>query len=249
MTSEELIARKAPGGAVVVFRLFLACYFIFVGVCGVLEWQKNKAVVTEKYDALAAPGTQIGWFRSYLNATVDKIKDKAVFGWLLLAAPLLLGLSLLLGLWTRLSTLLGVLYVLNLYLIKFVPALDALKKGAAYDFQPLVHVLELAALALLFFAGAGRTFGIDSAFWRKRIRTKLEPPAPEPTKTVTKASPSEQFIPLAKTGPARIEDTEGDFPAIGTLKKPAPPSPGITPPPGGGTTTPDKPAAPKGPGQ
>ncbi|HUW57130.1 MAG TPA: hypothetical protein VMZ92_10875 [Planctomycetota bacterium] len=253
MTSEEIIAAKAPRCYVVLFRLFLACYFIFVGVCGVKAWQADKAVFAKQYETLAAPGTQVTWFRSYLNATVNKIKDKPMFGWLLVAAPLLLGLSLLLGLWTRLGSLLGVVFILHLYLIKS-PSWDAwdkaLTNGTPYEL-PLVHLVELAALALLFFAGAGRTFGLDSVFWRKRLRRKLEPMGPEQGKAAAKSGPRQQFIPLAKTGPAKIEETVGEFPSVEPPKKPvapAPRTPASGPPAGGGTGKPGQPPASTPPG-
>ena len=220
MTSEEYIGKEAPRWYIVLLRLFMACYFIFVGVWGLKARLENPVEFSERFERRAAK-TQVG--RSYLNTVVEPIKSKAVFTWLLVGAPLLLGLSLLLGVLTRLSTFLGVLFALHYYLIKFHPALDALlKRQVVYEFQPLLHLMEIAALAVLFFAAAGRTFGLDGIFWRSRIRARFEPPVPEEVRVAAARTPAGRLdpIPLAQKGPARIEETIGHFPPREAPKKP-----------------------------
>ncbi len=224
MTSEEYIGKNAPRWYIVLFRLYMACWFIFLGVSGVMEWQAKKSVFADRFDKFAASDTQVGWFRSYLNTAIEPIKNNIVFAILLLAAPLLLGLSLLLGLLTRLSTFLGMLLVLNYLLIKFHHALDL---GGAYEFQLMLHVMEIAGLAVLFFAAAGRTFGLDGIFWRNRVRAKFEPPVPEEMKAAAAQTPAARAtpIPLAEQKPDRIEHSIGHFTAPEAPKKP-PAAPG-----------------------
>jgi uncharacterized membrane protein YphA (DoxX/SURF4 family) len=206
MTGEDWISRKAPRWYVVLFRLFMGYYFLYVGLHRVLDlWVDNDAL-TRRFAALAEPGTQIFWFRPYLDAVMEPIKGTMLFTMLLTAAPLLLGLSLLIGLFTRVSTLLGVLMLLNIYLIKF-HGMD--------ESQLLFYQTQTVSLVVLFFAGAGRTFGIDGVFWRNRMRLKYGSETPRGVKAAgtmpSRASREPGPIPLSGAGPRRIEDTLGHF--------------------------------------
>lgn len=227
MTSEEYIGRKAPRWYVVLLRLFMALYFIYIGVCGLNAWRADGAVFAKGFAEVSAEGTQIQWFRPFLDTVIEPIKDNVVFGILLWAAPLLLGLSLLFGLLTRLSTFLGILFVLGLCLIKWHHGKVCTLQGIshlqdAYTLQLLLHFTTIAGLSVIFFSAAGRTFGIDGIFWRNRIRLRFEPEVPKelkaaaPRKPVTPVTPvtaGPAPIPLAEPRPAKVEESVGEFPS------------------------------------
>ena len=120
-----------------------------------------------------------------------------------------------LGLLTRLSTFLGVVLVLNYLLIKF-------HHGGAYTYELMLHQMEIASLAVLFLAAAGRTCGLDGIFWRNRVRAKFEPPVPREMKAAAAKTPAArpELIPLAKEKPDSIEHSVGHFASPEAPKKP-----------------------------
>ena len=148
---------------------------------------------------------------------IDKIQGGQLFPLLLTAAPLLLGLSLALGLWSRLSTFLGILYLLHLYFINF----------SSVGFEVLMfYQLQIAVLAVLFLAASGRTLGIDGLFWRNRLSRRFEPTPPRGTEGKVQRVPTDipaprpdiPTIPLHEEGPAGDTSSEEE-------KKPEPDRP------------------------
>jgi uncharacterized membrane protein YphA (DoxX/SURF4 family) len=219
----------------VLLRLFMGYYFLYVGISRFLAWRGNGKVLTERFTELTKAGTQIEWFRVYLDRVIAPISqgEGTVLTILLLAAPLLLGLSLVLGLLTRLSTFLGFLLVLQSCLVKFF--------GANVD-QMLFLQMRMAVLATLFFAGAGRTFGLDAVFWKGRIRRKYEPAEAQGARVTVGQVPRVQPtvkrepIPLAGNKTPKAEDTEGFFTPPSKPQTPGPrPQPKPEQKPGGGT--------------
>ncbi len=179
MTSEEYIARKAPGWPVTLFRVFMGCYFLCVGWLQFSQWRIEPEAITDTYLKMTARGTQLVWFRQYLDHTIAHIQDHSLFTWVLLSALGLLGLSLVLGFLTRTSCAFGILLLLHIYLVRFSQA----------DLRTMLLMqLQMASLALLMFSGAGRTFGLDGVFWRKRMRKRLDLEIP-PGKPSPKPSP------------------------------------------------------------
>jgi uncharacterized membrane protein YphA (DoxX/SURF4 family) len=227
MTSEEYIGKRAPRWYIVLLRLYMACYFLYVGVCRFLSYRQDADALKTKLTELLKV-EQFAWFKTYLGCVVDPIKGTAWLTWLLIAAPVLLGLSLFLGFLTRLSAGLGVLYVLNAYLIKF-------HGGDMY--QLMFLQLELVVLVVLFFAASGRTLGIDSALWRKRIRRKFASEPPREPRPVPRPQPrpAPTQVPLSPAPKPRVEESVGHFstqtPVVKTpLQKPGETKP--TPGPG-----------------
>jgi thiosulfate dehydrogenase [quinone] large subunit len=123
---------------------------------------------------VAGPGFAHGAFQAYLQ---DYIGNSAVsfyrpflaglvlphavfFGYLVGVVELLIGLSLLIGLWVRPACVLGILFLLNLVLATWwgpghrVPVWRYF--GAELDHLPL-----LLLLVILFAADAGRVWGLD----------------------------------------------------------------------------------------
>jgi uncharacterized membrane protein YphA (DoxX/SURF4 family) len=123
---------------------------------------------------LAGPGFAHGAFQNYLH---DYINTTAVsfyrpvlsgivlphavfFGYLVGAVELLIGVSLLLGLWVRPACVVGILFLLNLTLASWWDAGHGVPLwryfGARLDTLPL-----LLLLIIFFAADAGRTWGLD----------------------------------------------------------------------------------------
>jgi len=221
MAAEDWISRLTPRWYIALLRIFMGYYFLFVGVRRVLDLMGNREALTKRYDDLAAV-YQFPWFRHYLDAVIAPIHGTTLFTALLTVAPLLLGLSLVLGLFTRTSTLLGILMVLNIYLIRFHDIGEP---------QMLFYQLQIVSLLVLFFAGAGRTFGVDALFWRSHMQTKYGREMSKRFDPVqrgeSRASRTPESIPLSGGEPRRVEDTLGRFSSqVGRPAKPAPPGGG-----------------------
>jgi uncharacterized membrane protein YphA (DoxX/SURF4 family) len=172
-------------------------YFLFVGVRRVLDLMADREALVKRYAELAGVH-QFPWFKHYLDLVIAPVQGTTLFSPLLTVAPLLLGVSLVLGLFTRTSTLLGVLMLLNIYLVKF----HDLTEGGMLFYQ-----MQMVLLLVLFFAGAGRVFGVDALFWRNRMLAKygLETPRrPDPVaRGESQASKTPEFIPLSGEGTKR----------------------------------------------
>lgn len=235
MTSEEYIGKKGPRWYVVLLRLYMGGCFLYVGVNRFLAWRAGmqaepKEHVVQKGVQRLLSMTQIDWFRTYLDRVIEPIKDSMVLTVLMLAAPLLLGLSLVLGFLTRLGAFLGVLLVLNAYLIRFFDGTPT---------QLMFLQLQIAVLVTLFLAAAGRTFGIDATFWRHRIRQKYEPRPPKEVKAAAKpvsaTTVKREPVPLSSEKSGKVEHTEGFFPPPSRpAGRPATPTPKPEPKPEGG---------------
>ena len=90
MTSEEYIREKAPKWYVVLLRLFMGYYFLYVGVSRFLHWREDAEFLKNKLETLAG-AAQFAWFQTYLDRVILPLKEKSasLFTWLLIAAPLL----------------------------------------------------------------------------------------------------------------------------------------------------------------
>ena len=168
MTKEEYIDAKAPRWYVVLLRLYMGYHFLHLAVIRITSGDWRGSEMAAHYDKLKDAFAQIPWFSVYLEHVVDKIQGNDIFPLLLTAAPLLLGASLVFGLWCRLSTLLGVLYMLHLYFLNFNANLGTV----------MFYQLQIAVLAVLFLSCCGRTLGIDGLFWRNRVALRFEPVPP-----------------------------------------------------------------------
>jgi uncharacterized membrane protein YphA (DoxX/SURF4 family) len=140
---------------------------------------------------------QFDWFGTYVNRILVPVSGNLVFPLLLTAAPILLGVSLVIGLWTRLSAAFGILYVLHYYLVYFHGP-DARVAGLCE--------MQIAVLVVLLLAASGRTLGLDGYFWRNRVSLKFQPP----TQRIDRREPK---VPRAR-------DLES-IPLSGDEKKPA----------------------------
>ncbi len=100
----------------------------------------------------------VGFYRAFLSAVV--LPHHVFFGYLVGAVELFIGLALLLGLWVRLASVLGVLHMVNLTLATWwgpghhVPVWRYF--GAELDHLPL-----LLLFVIFYAADAGRCWGLD----------------------------------------------------------------------------------------
>jgi uncharacterized membrane protein YphA (DoxX/SURF4 family) len=150
---------------------------------------------------------QLPWFDAYLRHVVDYVRDSAFFTPMLVAAPILLGLSLVLGLFTRVGSLVGALLVVHIYLVRFY---------SASGLELMLLELQFAVLMTLLFSAAGRSFGLDALFWRHRIlATYPSDPGPrmaEPRVPVFKDLPP---IPLSEGKPKTAASASEQKPKAG----------------------------------
>jgi len=128
---------------------------------------------------VAGPGFAHGGFQAYLHDYIASsalnfyrpilstvvLPHAVLFGYLVGVVELLVGASLLLGLWVRAASVLGILFLMNLTLAAWwEPGHGAplwRYFGARLDTLPLMMLL------ILFFASdAGRVWGLDGRRWR-----------------------------------------------------------------------------------
>lgn len=145
----------------------LAAFRIFLGVLFIIS-------ALEKAPWLP---TAFGWLKPFLEAVsaspanplmkmiVDSVilPDFISFGWLQYAIEMLLGLSLILGLFTVLSAFLGTFYVVFF---------SALAVGLPDPFVMLWAVMWISSVILMWTMRAGRSFGIDQAIARAADQRK-----------------------------------------------------------------------------
>ncbi len=99
-----------------------------------------------------------GWYKRFLLDYVAPHHE--LFGYLVMFGEIAVGAALLLGFWTRWSSLVALFMVINYYL-----GPGAVRRGLMMAHQEILMV----ALAIFVFANPGRTLGLDGVFfnWRK----------------------------------------------------------------------------------
>ena len=220
MSGDEVIRRGTPRWTTALLRIATGYVMIAVGVHRLLLWLEDHAVLTKTFERLRGL-EQLGWFDRYLSEAIGRLAEYDAFSYLLMAAPMLLGLSLLLGFLTRLSASLGILLVLHTYFITF-------HSGNVY--QALFCQMQIAVLVVLLLSAAGRTFGIDGVLWRRRVRKRFAHAPKTVDAAGRRAAPDAEPIPLSETRPPepkrplRVEETTGFF-STQAKPKPAPPKP------------------------
>jgi len=132
-----------------VLRIYVGYYLFFQGIG---KYQRNFP----KGDWI---GRQIGdiasldlypWYKTFLQRYV--VPHSELFGYLVMIGEIAVGVGLLLGLFTRLSALVGLFMVVNYYLG------PGTARGGAMLAQQQTFIIMLAIFVL---AGPGRTLGLD----------------------------------------------------------------------------------------
>jgi uncharacterized membrane protein YphA (DoxX/SURF4 family) len=137
-----------------VLRIYVGYYLFFQGIG---KFQRNFP----KGDWI---GRQIGdiasldlypWYKTFLQNYV--VPHSELFGYLVMVGEIAVGVCLLLGLFTRLSALVGLFMLANYYLG------PGTARGGAMLAQQQTFIIALAIFVL---AGPGRTLGLDGLLFR-----------------------------------------------------------------------------------
>ena len=138
-----------------VLRIYVGYYLFFQGIG---KFQRNFP----KGDWI---GRQIGdiasldlypWYKGFLQRYV--VPHSELFGYLIMIGEIAVGAGLLLGLFTRLSALVGLFMLANYYLG------PGTARGGAMLAQQQIFII---ALAIFILAGPGRTLGLDGLLFSR----------------------------------------------------------------------------------
>ncbi len=135
-----------------------------LGLNGEKSWlfgDSFRAIV----DNAVANSKLLPFYANFLTKVVQP--NESVFSYLILLGELAVGISLTLGVFTRLGAIGGILLTANIILLKGLPSPDA----------DIDHVFLICELAVLF-ANAGRVWGIDGLLFAPA------PPSP-PSRAIT----------------------------------------------------------------
>lgn len=149
-TKEEL--RSAKSWLTFGLRLSLGWIFLFAGIDKLLSELATGKSATSGYLQFATAGPLAGFFQALAgNPVVDAL---VVWG------MVLVGAALVLGAFTRVAAVSGVVMMLLIYASVWPPAHNPFMDE---------HVIYALALGLLAFVGAGRFLGVDRFLEKLRI--------------------------------------------------------------------------------
>jgi thiosulfate dehydrogenase (quinone) large subunit len=141
---------------IVILRLWIGYYFLQQGTRKFLRGFPNSDWVGRQIGDLATIDIY-SWYRSFLITIVDP--HQVLFGYLITWGEIMVGLCLLLGIFTRFSSLVGLFLVLNFF---FGPGMA---KGGASLAQQQTFIITLVVFVL---SDPGRTLGLDGFIFKKR---------------------------------------------------------------------------------
>lgn len=159
MTSHDYLRLNAPKWYVALLRIFMGAFFLRVAWERVLDLRADAGAFKTKLAALEAT-TQFPWFWSYFQRVLDPVRDTIFAPALWVAAPVVVGVSLVLGLFSRLGAAVGALLVAHVWLLRY---------HSASTRDLMLLELQFAVLVMLCAAAAGRAWGVDGIFWRHRM--------------------------------------------------------------------------------
>ncbi len=142
---------------VVILRLYVGYYLLKQGTLKYVrdfpesDWIHRQIGNLDKIEIYA-------WYRSFLINVVAPHRE--LFGYLVTSGEILIGICLLLGLLTRLSSTVGVFQLLNYYF-----AIGMAKGGASLAQQETF----IAILVVLALSNAGMTLGLDGWVFKKTL--------------------------------------------------------------------------------
>ena len=141
---------------IVILRLYIGYYLLQQGILKYLrgfpqsDWINRQIGDLNKVEIFS-------WYKSFLINVV--VPHRELFGYLVTSGEILIGLCLVLGLLTRLSSIVGIFMLLNYY---FGPGMA---RGGASLAQQQTFIVVLVVLIL---SNAGRTLGLDGLLFKKR---------------------------------------------------------------------------------
>ncbi len=141
---------------IVILRLWIGYYFLQQGTRKLLRDFPHSDWIGRQIGDLATIDIY-SWYRSFLITIVNP--HQVLFGYLITWGEIMVGLCLLLGIFTRYSSLIGLFIVLNFY---FGPGMA---KGGASLAQQQTFIVTLVVFIL---SNPGRTLGLDGFLFKKR---------------------------------------------------------------------------------
>jgi uncharacterized membrane protein YphA (DoxX/SURF4 family) len=161
----DQILSTAPRYYVALLRIFMGAFYLRIAIGRIFDVQADAATFKTRLAAYEAAG-QFSWFGWWLQRVVDPLRDSYFFPALWVAAPLLLGVALVLGLFTRTAAALGCVLVAHAWLARF---------HSATSTDLMMLELQFAVLLALCLAAAGRTCGMDGIWWKRRVAAQFPP--------------------------------------------------------------------------
>jgi len=139
---------------IAVLRIYVGYYLFFQGI-GKFRHNFPKGDWIGRQIGDIASLDLYPWYKAFLQNYV--VPRSELFGYLVMIGEIAVGVCLLLGLFTRLSALVGLVMLVNYYL----------GPGTARGGYLLAHQqLYIIALAIFVLAGPGRTLGLDALLSR-----------------------------------------------------------------------------------
>ena len=140
----------------VILRVYIGYYLLQQGILKYLrgfpqsDWINRQIGDLNKVEIFS-------WYKSFLINVV--VPHRELFGYLVVSGEILIGLCLVLGLFTRLSSIVGIFVLLNYF---FGPGMA---RGGASLAQQQTFIVVLLVLIL---SNAGRTLGLDNLVFKRR---------------------------------------------------------------------------------
>ena len=141
---------------IVILRLWIGYYFLQQGTRKFLHGFANSDWIGRQIGDLATIDIY-SWYRSFLITIVNH--HQVLFGYLITWGEIMVGLCLLLGIFTRISSLIGLFIVLNFF---FGPGMA--KGGASFAQQQTF----LVTLVVFILSNPGQTLGLDGFLFKRR---------------------------------------------------------------------------------
>ena len=141
---------------IVILRLYIGYYLLQQGILKYLrgfpqsDWISRQIGDLDKVEIYA-------WYKSFLINVV--VPHRELFGNLVMTGEILIGLCLVLGVLTRLSSIVGIFMLLNYF---FGPGMA---RGGASLAQQQTFIVALVVLIL---SNAGRCLGLDALLFKRK---------------------------------------------------------------------------------
>jgi thiosulfate dehydrogenase [quinone] large subunit len=159
LTQTLLMAAPSSLKTIAVVRIATSFFFLFFGEYKVVGPAfAHGGFQNYLHDYINT--TAVSFYRPFLSGIV--LPDAVFFGYAVGVIELIIGISLLLGLWVRIASVVGILFLLNLTLAAWWDA----GHGVAvwHYFGARLDTLPLLLLLVIFFAvDAGTVWGLDRA--------------------------------------------------------------------------------------
>ncbi len=174
MRYEDYVDRNAPGMPVVFLRLYLAGYFGYRAATfftsGMVGSELFDARLQQLLDYRQLP--VIGSYFDLLSGIPAEALASAI-----LAVCLMVGMSMLLGLHTRLFGLLGLAFLVHSYLLGYLgPSADQQTLVAEHMLALRLHESLIVGMVVVLWASAGRTWGVGGLGWQRRLKREFAYP-------------------------------------------------------------------------